>query len=192
MDDTVHTYLMMGRPGSGKGTQGKLLAKRLGCDIYSSGNRLREMARGQGFVAQKVKNVIEKGELLPAWFSSHMFVEVLLGIGHEDNIVFEGACRRLHEAVAFDETVHWLERPYTAVFLNISDAEVERRISERRAIEGRADDASDTVDHRLVEYTEHTAHAIEFFRSKGVLVEVDGEHPIEEVHQKVLEALNIS
>ncbi len=189
--ENVHTYLMMGRPGSGKGTQGKLLAQKLGCDIYSSGNRLREIAKGHGFVAERVKNVIEKGELLPAWFSSHMFVEVLLGIGHEDNIIFEGACRRLHEAQAFDETAHWLERPYKAIFLNISDTEMEKRIADRRKVEGRADDASDTVSHRLVEYTEHTAHAIEFFRQKGVLVEVDGEHPIDEVHQKVLEALGI-
>lgn len=190
--ENVHTFLMMGRPGSGKGTQGKLLAQKLGCEIYSSGNRLREMAKGEGFVAQKVKAVIERGELLPEWFSAHLFVEVLLGRDQMDPVVFEGACRRLDEAQAFDETAHWLERPYKAVFLNISDAEVERRIAERRGKEGRADDASDTVDHRLVEYTEHTAKAIDFFRQKGVLVEVDGEHPIEEVHQKVLEALKIS
>lgn len=181
----------MGRPGAGKGTQGKLLAKKLGADIYSSGNRLREMAKGHGYVAEKVKKVIDGGELLPAWFSSHMFVEVLLGRGHEEPIVFEGACRRLEEAHAFDETVEWLERPYKAVFLNISDAEMEKRLSVRRGMEGRADDASDAIEHRIKEYTEHTAPAIEFLRAKGVLVEVDGEHPIEEVHQKVLEALGI-
>jgi adenylate kinase len=188
----VKTFLMMGRPGAGKGTQGKLLAKKLGSDIYSSGNRLREMAKGHGFVAEKVKKVIEGGELLPAWFSSHMFVEVLLGLSPDDQIVFEGACRRLHEARAFDETAAWLERPYKAIFLNIPDAEVERRISDRRKVEGRADDASDTVERRIAEYNEHTAHAIEFFRQQGVLVEVDGEHPIEEVHLKVLAALGIA
>lgn len=188
----VNTFLMMGRPGSGKGTQGKLLAKKLGSDIYSSGNRLREMAKGHGFVAEKIKHVIEGGELLPAWFSSHMFVEVLLSLSPRDNIVFEGACRRLHEAQAFDETAGWLERPYKAVFLNIPDEEVERRIAVRKGVEGRADDASDTVERRIKEYDEHTAHAIEFFKQKGVLVEVDGQHSIEEVHLKVLEALGIN
>jgi adenylate kinase len=187
----VKTFVMMGRPGSGKGTQGKLLAKRLGCDIYSSGNRLREMAKGHGFVAEKIKKVIDSGELLPNWFSSHMFVEVLLGMAPEDTIVFEGACRRLHEAQSFDETAGWLERPYTAVFLNIPDAEVERRIAVRKGEQGRADDASDTVERRIREYEEHTAHAIEFFRSKGTLVEVSGEHSIEDVHQEVLKALGI-
>jgi adenylate kinase len=187
----THTFLMMGRPGSGKGTQGKLLARKLGCEIYSSGNRLREMARGHGFVAHKIKKVIDSGELLPNWFSSHMFVEVLLGLAPEDTIVFEGACRRLHEAQAFDETAAWLERPYKAVFLNIPDEEVNRRIAERSRVEGRADDASDTVDRRIKEYEEHTAHAIEFFKQKGVLVEVNGLDTIENVHQKVLEALGL-
>src|ERR1044072_8158197 len=98
----VRTFLMMGRPGSGKGTQAKLLAKKLGGDIYSSGNRLREMAKGPGYVCQKVKKVLREGDLLPEWFSSHMFVDVLLGLSREDPIVFEGACRRLEEAEAFD------------------------------------------------------------------------------------------
>lgn len=187
----THTFLMMGRPGSGKGTQGKLLAKKLGCDIYSSGNRLREMAKGHGFVAEKIKKVIDSGELLPNWFSSHMFVEVLLGLAPQDTIVFEGACRRLHEAMAFDETAHWLERPYKAVFLNIPDEEVNRRIVERKGVEGRTDDASDTVERRIREYDEHTAHAIEFFKQKGVLVEVSGLDTIENVHQRVVEALGL-
>lgn len=187
----VNTFVMLGRPGSGKGTQGKLLAKKLGSEIYSSGNRLREMAKGHGFVAEKIKKVIDSGELLPNWFSSHMFVEVLLGLDHNDPIVFEGACRRLHEAQAFDETAQWLERPYKAVFLNIPDAEVERRIADRRGVEGRADDASDKIDRRISEYNEHTAHAIEFFKQKGVLVEVSGLDTIENVHQRVVEVLGL-
>ena len=100
------------------------MAKNIGAEIYSSGNRLREMAKGQGFVSQKTKTEIEKGDLLPAWFSSHLFVDALLGLTPEDKIVFEGACRQLEEARAFDETALWLERPYRAVFINISDAEV--------------------------------------------------------------------
>lgn len=192
MDTHVHTFLMMGRPGAGKGTQGKLLAQKLGCEIYSSGNRLREMAKGEGFVARKVKGVIERGELLPEWFSAHLFVEVLLGRGQDDAVVFEGACRRLEEAEAFDEAAHWLERPYKAVFLNIPDEEVERRIAVRKGVEGRADDASDTVEHRIREYDEHTAHAVELFRQKGVLVEVSGLDTIENVHRRVLEALRLT
>jgi adenylate kinase len=187
----VKTFLMMGRPGSGKGTQAKLLATNIGADIYSSGNRLREMARGQGFVAQKIKSVIDEGGLLPAWFSSHLFVDTLLAREPGDPIVFEGACRREEEARAFGQTAKWLERPYRAIFLNINDAEVEKRLAERRMVQGRADDASDTVSERLREYEDNTAHAVEYFRSQNVLIEINGEQPVEAVHNDILKALNL-
>ncbi len=190
--NNLNTFVMMGRPGSGKGTQAKLLAKKIGAEVYSSGNRLREMAKGQGFANQKIKTVMESGDLLPAWISSHLFVDALLGLSHADGIVFEGACRTLPEAEAFDETSHWLERPYQAVFLMISDSEVEKRLSLRNGIEGRADDASDTVERRIKEYEEKTAAAVNFFKSRGVLLEINGEQSIEAVHADVLKALNVS
>src|SRR3989344_8293881 len=187
----INTFVMMGRPGSGKGTQAKLLAGKIGAEVYSSGNRLREMAKGQGFANQKIKTVMESGDLLPAWLPSHLFVDVLLGLDQSDGIVFEGACRTLPEAEAFEETSHWLERPYKAVFLNISDAEVEKRLSLRSGVEGRADDASDTVEQRIKEYEEKTAAAVNFFKSRGALIEINGEQPIEAVHNDVLKALKI-
>jgi adenylate kinase len=188
----IRTFLMMGRPGSGKGTQATLLAKKIGAEVYSSGNRLREIAKGHGFVNEKVKKTMDQGGLLPAWLSSHLFVDALLNISPEDKIVFEGACRRLDEAEAFDETARWLERPYAAVFLDISDAEVEKRLALRRQTQGRADDASDTVEHRIKEYNEHTAHAVELFRSKGLLIVINADQPIEVVHAEILKALGVA
>ena len=190
--ENVRTFLMMGPPGAGKGTQAKLLAGKIGAEVYSSGNRLREMAKGHGWTAQKVKKVIDEGGLLPAWFSSHLFVEVLLGLEPADAIVFEGACRRLPEAKNFAEVAAWLGRPYAAVFLNISDAEVERRLSARRAIEGRDDDASDTVIHRIAEYEQNTRPAVDFFRTHGMFVEINGAQPIEKTHEDILRALGIA
>ncbi len=187
----LHTFLMMGRPGAGKGTQAKLLAKKLGAEIYSSGNRLREMAKGHGFVAEKVKHVIERGDLLPPWFSSHLFVDLLLGREPSELVVFEGACRRLEEAQAFDQTATWLERPYKAIFLNISDQEVEKRLRLRAGVEGRKDDASDTISHRIKEYEEKTAPAVAFFKERGVLVEINGEQSVEQVQTAIATALGL-
>jgi len=118
-------------------------------------------------------------------------VDALLGLSHKDGIVFEGACRTLPEAEAFEETSQWLLRPYKAVFLMISDAEVEKRLSLRNGVEGRVDDASDAVGNRIKEYEEKTAAAVGFFKSRGVLLEINGEQPIEAVHQDVLRALKI-
>ena len=183
---------MIGRPGAGKGTQAKLLAKSLGAETYSSGNRLREMAKGSGFVNRKIKEIIDRGELLPAWFSSHLFVDVILGLAPEDKIVFEGSCRTLPEAQAFDETAQWLERPYRALFITISDAEVEKRLLSRKNTEGRRDDASDSVERRLREYAEKTAPAVDFFASRGRLIEIQGEQTIERVQADILKTLSIT
>ncbi|MDE2071244.1 MAG: nucleoside monophosphate kinase [Patescibacteria group bacterium] len=187
----IRTFLMMGRPGAGKGTQAKLLAKKLGAEVYSSGNRLREMAKGHGFVARKIKDVIDSGGLLPSWLSSHLFEGALLMLEPEELVVFEGACRRLEEARAFDRVVAWLERPYKAVFINVSDEESEKRLNARRAVERRADDASDTVIERLAEYEENTRPAVEFLRERGVLVEIDGHKSVEDVHKAILSALRL-
>lgn len=183
---------MMGRPGSGKGTQAKLLAEKIGGRIYSSGNRLREMAQRSGYANGKIKRTMEAGELLPAWISEHLFVEELLQLEPTDTIVFEGACRTLPEAEAFDETAHWLERPYTAICLTISDEEVAKRLNLRKGIEGRADDASDAVEKRVAEYALKTAPAIEFFRAQGKLLEINGEQSVEAVHADILKALNLA
>lgn len=188
----VRTFLMVGHPGSGKGTQGKLLAKKIGAEVYSSGSRLREMAKGTGFVNQKIKRGIESGDLLPAWLSSHLFVDVLLGLSQEEGIVFEGACRTEAEAQAFNEAAEWLGRPYRVLFLKISDSEVEKRLALRKNIEGRADDASDSIEHRLREYEQKTMPAVTFFKSRNVLIEINGEQTVEAVHSDVLKALAIS
>jgi adenylate kinase len=187
----VRTFLMMGRPGSGKGTQAKLLAKKLGGEIYSSGNRLREMAKGHGFVAQKVKKVIDAGGLLPAWFSSHMFVETLLAREPDEALVFEGACRKLQEAEAFEEAAAWLGREYRVVHLNISVEETEKRLGLRKAQEGRADDASDAIPHRMEEYENNTAKALEHFKGIGRVIDINGEQTIERVHADICKALGL-
>ena len=61
----------------------------------------------------------------------------------------------------------------------------------RKGAEGRADDASDTVEHRIKEFEEKTAPAVEFFKSQETLVEISGEQPIEAVHAAILKALEL-
>jgi adenylate kinase len=189
----IRTFLMLGRPGSGKGTQGKLLADKVGGVVYSSGSYLRPLSQEDTFVGRKVKEVMERGDLLPDWFSIFVFERALLTLEPQDGIIFEGACRRLAEAQAFKRTVEWLERPYKAVFLDVPEEVLKKRLVERRAVEGRADDATlEIIENRFKTYKENTEPSIDFFRKEGTLVTVEGNHPIEEVHQHVLEALKLS
>ncbi len=189
--DTINTFLMVGRPGSGKGTQAKLLADKIQANLFSSGNNFREWAAGQSYVGKRLKGAMEAGELLPNWLASYTFEKVVFNLEPADKIVFEGACRTGPEAVLFDEMAKWLPRPYTAVYLNISEEEAWKRLVQRSKNSGRADDNEEVIHKRFEEYKKKNEAVIEHFRSVGTLVEINGEQPIEATYNDVLKALNL-
>lgn len=187
----INTFLMVGRPGSGKGTQAKLLADKIGAQLFSTGNNFRAWAAGESYVGKRLKGAMEAGELLPNWLASYTFEQVIFSLEPENKIVFEGACRTGPEAVLFDEISKWLPRPYTAVYLNISEEEAWKRLLQRSKNSGRADDNEDVIRTRFEEYKKKNEAVIDHFRSVGMLVEINGEQPIELTHNDVLKALNL-
>jgi adenylate kinase family enzyme len=123
---------------------------------------------------------------MPEWIASYWMTHALVSEFPNSNIVFEGVARKPNEAELFDEIHHWLHRPYVVFHLNISDQIVYERSH------GRSRDAIDLetiVAKRLHEYQTYTAKSIEFFRDKGVLVDIDGTLPITEVKQQVINYL---
>lgn len=190
-NNKVHTFLMMGRPGSGKGTQAKLLADKVGGVVYSSGARLREMAASGSYFGNKTKVVMERGDLMPVWVSQFLFEEALLKLEPSDPIVFEGSCRILEEAKRFHEAAVWLERPYVAVFIDAPEDKLKERIAKRATIEGRADDAQSAVQERFDNFTNLTMRSIEYFESERTLVRINGDQEIEKVQADILKALGL-
>lgn len=194
MNDTgknVQTFLMMGRPGSGKGTQASLLAAKVGGTVYSSGSRLREMAKTGSYFGNKTKEVMERGDLMPVWVSQYLFEEALIKLEPVDTIIFEGSCRILEEAMRFHEAAVWLGRPYVAVFIDAPEDILRERLLKRAGVEGRADDNAAALQERFDKFTELTAKSIEYFKKEGTLVTVNGNMNVEEVHAEVLKALNL-
>ncbi|TSC69479.1 MAG: adenylate kinase [Parcubacteria group bacterium Gr01-1014_56] len=183
---------MMGPPGSGKGTQGKLLADKIGAQLYSSGARFRELSAEASFLGKKVKSEIDMGGLLPHWLASFLYEQTLFSLEPGDGIVFEGACRTLLEAERFEEVAAWLGRSYQAIFIDVQEEPLYKRLTQRHAIEHRADDAADVIKSRFTNYRNDTKPAIDFFRGQGTLVTVSGEDTIENVHQSILKALKLS
>jgi adenylate kinase len=187
----VKTFLMMGRPGSGKGTQAALLAGKVAGRVYSSGSRLREMAKSGSYFGNKTKVVMERGDLMPIWVSQYLFEEALIGLEPADTIIFEGSCRILEEAMRFHEAVVWLERPYIAVYIDAPEAELRERLLKRATVEGRADDNAAALQERFDKFTELTQKSIDYFKSEGTLVTINGSQSVEKVHADILAALKI-
>ena len=188
---TTATVLLMGRPGSGKGTQAKLLADAFGWKSVSSGARFKEIRDGEGPLGKRVRQAYDAGKLLPDWFPTYLLQESVLNVGSEQGVVCEGFARTRTQAEAFDDIMTWLERPYVALNLEVPEEEALRRQVERAKTEHRPDsDAEEKVRARFAEYRRNTEPALAYFREKGLCVDIDGTPDIDTIHRDILSRLS--
>ena len=156
--------LMLGAPGSGKGTQGTRLARALGVDHISSGDLLREAVATDTPLGREVASYLDAGKLAPDELVTRAVEPVL---AKRAGYVLDGFPRNLAQAhgLDFDAVVH----------LRVGEDELKRRMLAR----GREDDQPDVIQERLREYERDTAPLIDHYRDE--LVEVDGERPEDEI-----------
>ncbi len=185
----THTVFFIGKPGSGKGTQAKLLSEKTGWPIKSASDGLREIAAGGGVVGKKLGETMDKGILTPYWFPEHIFLDKLFALSETEGVIFDGFNRRIGEAELVVDSLTWMNRTFTVFHLAVSDEEVRRRLMLRSKTENRADDH--VVEKRLEEYYANTEVAINFFAKKGVLIEMDGEGLPEKIAESLFEKLSL-
>lgn len=185
----LNTVLLIGKPGSGKGTQAKLLAEATGWPTIASGDLFRALIKGEDHVAKLMREEHEKGLLAPDWFATYLFQKSILPIAPTEGIIFDGFGRKVPEAKIVVDVLKWLERPFRAVHIKVSDAEIIDRLQKRSAVSGRADDSA--IEKRLEEYRTFTEPSIEIFREAGYLVEVNGEGAVEDIQKAIRDGLGI-
>ncbi len=183
----LNTVLFIGKPGSGKGTQAKLLSEKTGWPIMVSGDMFRALAKEDSFIGRKTKAENDAGLLAPDWWATYFFQKSVLNHPHEEGVIFDGFGRKVPEAKVVAEVLTWLERPFMAVHIKVSDDEIRNRLALRGKESGRADDSA--IEKRLEEYRTFTDPSIEVFRAAGKLVEVDGEGSVEQIHARITSAI---
>jgi adenylate kinase len=176
----------MGKISSGKGTQAHHVIDAFGGKLYSNGDKIRATSKLITPFGEKMKETYEGGFLMPEWIASYWMTHALVQEHEDERIVYEGVAKKPNEAELFHEIHHWLHRPYVVFHLEISDDEVRRR-SERRARD--IVDSPKSVEKRLEEYHTYTEKSIEFFRTKGTLIDIDGNLPPEVVREQVFNYL---
>ena len=156
--------LMLGAPGSGKGTQGVRLARALGVDHISSGALLREAVAEDTPLGHQVQEQMAAGRLVP---DELVREAVRPALERRDGYVLDGFPRKVSQTpgIRFDAVVH----------LDVPEAEVTRRLLAR----GRADDTEGAIAERLREYSDDTRPLLDHYRD--VLVEVDGNRDVDEI-----------
>lgn len=187
---SISTVILTGRPGSGKGTQAKRLAERFSWTHFSTGDRLKVLRDGEGPIAASIREAYDAGRLIPDWFANYLFEGEVLALAEDAGIVCDGYPRSRVQAEIFDSVMGWLERPYLALDLDVSDALVTERMLLRAETEHRPDSATrEKIEARLKTYEEHTAPVLDFFREKGRLVVLDGTKAPEEVEAAIMKSV---
>ena len=186
----MHTRLvLLGPPGSGKGTQAKeRLAPLLKLTYIGTGDILRDaIARGTP-TGQAAKPLIDAGMLVPDPVVNDLVAELLRGPSRPENFVTDGYPRTEAQAHAFDALLRREVLPLTHVIhLTISDDEVVRRMLARK----REDDTEEAIRQRLADFHKNNNALVRFYRERGLLKEVPATGTPDEVFANILRALGL-
>ncbi len=190
--DKPLSVLFVGRPGSGKGTQSRLLAERLGCTRFSSGEHLKQLIDAHGPLSELIRRDYDRGQLSPDWLASYFFKEALISLAAGQSFVGEGFPRNLHQAKSADEILSWLGRSYTVLHLHVGEDEAMNRQLERAKTEDRPDsDGVEKIQARFEVYRQRTEPLLDFFKEKGALIEINGAQTTEAIAADIRAALHI-
>ena len=184
--------VIMGAPGSGKGTQAALIVKELGLDHISTGDLLRAAVASGSTLGQKAKEVMDRGELVSDEIVLGLLEERLASGDNGAGFILDGFPRNIAQAEALDTLLERIGQPVDeALQIDVDEDAVVERIAKRAALEGRSDDTEETVRNRLDVYAEQTAPVVDYYAQRGVLSRVLGDGSIEEVFERIRAVLQL-
>lgn len=182
--------VLLGAPGSGKGTQAAKLKQHLQVPHISTGDLLRaEVAAGSPLGVQ-AKEIMARGDLVSDDILLGMLEDRFSRPDTANGFILDGYPRNLAQAAALDGLLQRIGQPMdVAVQLEVDNEMLVERLAGRAKAEGRADDHPESVRKRLAVYDQQTAPVIEFYRQHGQLIAVDGVGSLDEVFSRILEAI---
>ncbi len=211
--------IMLGPPGAGKGTQAKMLVEKLGIPQISTGDMLRAAVAEGTELGKKAKEYMDKGQLVPDEVVIGIVKERLSKPDCEKGFILDGFPRTVPQAEALDKILEEMGKRIDYVInIVVPDEEILKRLTGRRTCkkcgamyhviynppkqEGvcdkcggelyqRDDDKEETIKNRLKVYAEQTAPLVDYYRKKGVLVDIDGTKSINEIFEDILKALKV-
>jgi adenylate kinase len=204
--------VLLGPPGSGKGTQGERLQEDLEVPYYATGDILRAAVREETELGQTAKEYMDRGDLVPDEVIVGVIAERVSRPEAEDGFILDGFPRTSGQAEALDAEMNRLGRGLTAtIFIDASDEEVVRRLGGRRTCvnghifhvefdppekEGvcdvcgeelmvRDDDKPEVIRKRLERYHADTEPLVDYYEAKGLLHRIDGSSAPDEVYEAI-------
>jgi adenylate kinase len=182
--------VLLGAPGSGKGTQAARLKEHLQVPHVSTGDLLRAEVAAGSKLGLEAKDVMARGELVSDAILLGMLEDRFSRPDTRGGFILDGYPRNLAQASALGDLLERIGQPMDqAVQLDVDTELLIERIAGRANAEGRADDNPESVRKRLAIYNEQTAPVVEYYRQHGMLTVVDGVGTLDEVFTRILEAI---
>jgi adenylate kinase len=178
--------IMLGAPGSGKGTQSERLVEHLKVPHLSTGEMLREAIERGSTTGLHAKHFIDQGLLVPDETVLNLVTQRLEQPDCASGWLLDGFPRRLSQAEALDAVLKHTGKPLSGVLeLTVDDEEVMQRMIAR----GRSDDQPDVIRQRMVTYHEQTQPLSDYYRHHRLLESIDAMGAVDEVFARLLTAV---
>ena len=178
--------VMLGAPGSGKGTQGERLATHVGVPHIASGDLLRAEVRARTELGRQAAGCLDSGRLVPDELVVDLVLPVVLAAAEAGGYVLDGFPRSVGQAVTL---AGHAAAPERVIFLSVPQELLVRRLLDRAAGSGRSDDTQTVITDRLRVFESETRPLIDYYRARGVLREVAADLPVDEVAKAILALL---
>jgi adenylate kinase len=175
--------LLVAYPGAGKGTQAAKLASHYEIAHLSSGALLRDEVTHGTEIGRVAADYLERGDLVPDQLLFEVLWARVLDAARNGGYVLDGFPRTLHQAEEAYSMAKGLEgiTLQAVVHLRVSNDELHNRLRARADREGRTDDSEAVITRRFEVFDNQTQPLLGFYAKRGILVEVDGEQPVEDV-----------
>ena len=182
--------LLIGMPGAGKGTQAERLSQAFGIPAISTGDIFRHNVKNETELGKQAKAFMDRGEYVPDSLTNALVRDRL---SHQDAAVgflLDGYPRTGEQVEELDDILAQQGNKLDAVVQLTADTdEVVRRLLNRAVEQGRADDTEEVIRRRLEVYEEQTAPLTSVYAQRGLVIMIDGLGAVEEVTERILQAL---
>lgn len=174
--------ILIGIQGAGKSTQGNLLRDELGIPYLSTGHIFREMAKEKTSLGRYIKEIMNAGFLIPDEKTVEIVSEYLKKPEYVKGYILDGFPRTIEQVKMFENGVD------KVVYLKVSDREALWRLSYRNG-ETREDETLAAIRKRIELFHTLTEPVLDYYKKKGILIEIDGEKSIEDIRKEILEKI---
>lgn len=180
--------IIFGPPGAGKGTQAKIISEEYNIPHLSTGEIFRSAIKNETPLGKEVKSILDSGDLVPDEKVVALVKEELKDEKYDNGYILDGFPRTVPQAEAFDIMLNKKGKELDALLqLKVPKDELINRILSRG--EGRSDDTPEKVENRLDVYFKETQPVLDHYKKQGVVKEINGVGSVEEVFERIKDAL---